>query len=326
MAHLALDNRHRAIVLGAIGVAILGPAAGAFFLRDGSVREKTNPPQQFARPSASATLAFVRGKEGVFADIYTAKGDGSQLRRLTRGPGFKYDPDWSPDGNRLLYRYEPPGRTTERPKRLGLVVMRANGTRPVDIATRAGVYSGPASWAPSGGMIAFSGGKPGDASSIFSIRADGSRLRHLTPTGREAQYPAWSPDGRKIAFTYVEGSGFSLYVMGANGTNTKRLTEGPQDNWPVWSPDSRQIAFSRADQIWVIDSDGSRARLVTKRGGAPLNWSPSTKLVFSCARRGGGVGVCAISPRGKGFKRLLGGADGGFPAWRPARPPVRVRS
>jgi Tol biopolymer transport system component len=325
MAHLVLDNRRRAIALGAIGVAILGAVAGAFFLRDGSARKETNPPPQFARPSASATMAFVRGEEGVSADIYTAKGDGSQLRRLTRGPGFKYDPDWSPDGNRLLYRYEPPGRATARPKRLGLVVMEADGTRAVDIATRAGVYAGPASWAPSGGMIAFSGGKPGDASSIFAIRADGSRLHRLTPQGREAQYPAWSPDGQKIAFTYYDGD-FSLYVMDADGANVRRLTEGPQDNWPVWSPDSRQLAFSRGDQIWVINPDGSKARFVTQRGGAPLNWSPSAKLVFSCPRRGGGGGVCAISPTGTGFERLLGGADGGFPAWRPRAFPIRVRS
>ena len=316
MGHLVLPAKRPAIVFGAL-LTLLGAALLALALgrepEGGSSRTGT----AFAPPIASGTLAFVRGKEGVAADIYVARADGSRRQRLTRGPGFKYDPDWSPDGQWLLYRYEPPGPTASRPSRLGLVVMRADGSGAVDLARRAGVYSGPASWAPGGDRIAFSGGQPGDSSSIYVVRRDGSHLTRLTPPGREAQYPAWSPDGRRIAFTYVETGGFSIYVMDATGTNVKRLTNGPEDNWPVWSPDSERIAFSRGEQtIWSMNPDGTDARLVTTRGGAPLNWSPAKKLVFSCTRSGVAES-CSISESGTGFRTLLSGAEGGFPAWRP---------
>lgn len=311
--------RRRSAVAGlALLIVALGTAAAAVLLWPGGGGNSQDA-SPFLVPKASDSLAFVRGKEGVSADIYVARSDGTHLRRVTRGPGFKIDPDWSPDGKWLLYRYESPGPAAERPERRGLVVMHGNGTGAVDIATRADVYAGPASWAPSGTRIVFSGGQPGEPPSIYSIDRDGSKLMRLTPPAREAQYPAWSPDGRKIAFTYVDpgGSGFSIYVMDAGGSNAKRLTDGPQDNWPVWSPDSRRIAFSRADSIWTMNADGSEAQLVTRSGGAPLNWSPAKDLVFSCARKDGSIGACAVSSEGTGFRRLLSGAHGGFPAWRP---------
>ena len=315
MGQLVLPAKRPAVFLGALLIALLSTALVVLVLgreTEGGSRTGT----AFAVPKASGQLVFVRGKEGVASDIYVARADGSRRQRLTRGPGFKYDPDWSPDGQWLLYRYEPPGPTARTPSPLGLVVMRADGIGAVDLAMRAGVYSGPASWGPSGDRIAFSGGRPGEASGIFVLRRDGSQLTRLTPPGREAQYPAWSPDGMRIAFTYVEG-GFSIYVMDATGANVKRLTNGPQDNWPVWSPDSRRIAFSRGEQsIWSMNPDGTDARLVTRRGGAPLNWSPAKNLVFACPRPGG-IGSCSISESGTGFTRLLSGTEGGFPAWRP---------
>lgn len=63
---------------------------------------------------ADATVAFVRGKQEKYSDV--ADVDGSNVCQLTRGPGFKYDPDWSPDGRRLLYRYEPPSGLARYPK------------------------------------------------------------------------------------------------------------------------------------------------------------------------------------------------------------------
>jgi Tol biopolymer transport system component len=317
VGQLVLRAKRPAILFGALLIALFGAAIVALMLgRETEGDSRTGP--EFAVPRASGTLAFVRGMEGVVSDIYVARADGSRRQQLTHGPGFRYDPDWSPDGQWLLYRYEPPGPTASKPSPLGLVVMRADGSGAVDVARRAGVYSGPASWSPSGDRIAFSGGRPGDPSAIFVVRRDGSQLTRLTPPGREAQYPAWSPDGRKIAFTYVEG-GFSIYVMDATGENVKRLTNGPQDNWPVWSPDSKRIAFSRGEQsIWSMNPDGTDARLVTRRGGAPLNWSPAENLVFSCPRPGG-IGSCSISESGTGFRTLLDGAEGGFPAWRPGR-------
>jgi len=86
----------------------------------------------------------------------------------------------------------------------------------------------------------------------------------------------------------------------------------------VWSPDTKQIAFNRAEGIWIIGAERGSARelKLTVRGGAPMNWAPAKWLIFACDRPGG-IGTCAQLLTGSRSQRLLGGAEGGFPAWRP---------
>ncbi|MFN2471679.1 MAG: TolB family protein [Gaiellaceae bacterium] len=120
-------------------------------------------------PSPTAgVVAFVRGKEERYSDIYAADVDGSKVRRLTRGPGFKYDPDWSPDGLRLLYRYEPPA-----------------GKRTVS-----GGLVAPMNWAPSKWLI-FACDRPGGIGTCAQF-STGRRTQRLLG-GAEGGFPAWRP-------------------------------------------------------------------------------------------------------------------------------------
>jgi Tol biopolymer transport system component len=78
--------------------------------------------------------------------------------------------------------------------------------------------------------------------------------------------PAWSPDGRQIAFRRGAGIDAEIYLMNADGTNERLLATGPgPDSDPTWSPDGGRIAFVSArpvddDQdrhVWVVGADGS---------------------------------------------------------------------
>ena len=140
----------------------------------------------------------------------------------------------------------------------------------VGIRPSQGPGSDPA-WSPDGQMIAFARLNPGPRSDfpaglgepIYVVKADGSRLRNLTPkpVGDYAD-PAWSPDGRKIAFVSKRDGNSEVYVMNANGKGQRNLTRNPAfDADPAWSPDGRKIAFaSNRDGnygVYVMNADGS---------------------------------------------------------------------
>ncbi len=94
--------------------------------------------------------------------------------------------------------------------------------------------------------IAFASNRAGNGMDIWVMNADGTRQRQLTPNGVDGFAPAWSPDGRRIAFIRVDSAfNTEVYVMNANGKGEQNLTSDPAlDFFPDWSPDGRRIAFS----------------------------------------------------------------------------------
>ncbi|MCI0700826.1 MAG: hypothetical protein L0241_07070 [Planctomycetia bacterium] len=105
-----------------------------------------------------------------------------------------------------------------------------------------------------------------------------------------SQEPAWSPDGKKLAYSYWSKEGWRVYVMNADGTGTQALTDEEGGRLTVWHPDGKQLAFIslryKGFRIYTIDADGKKVRdLFTYP--APLvvtipQWSPDGKtLVFA---------------------------------------------
>jgi TolB protein len=114
-----------------------------------------------------------------------------------------------------------------------------------------------------------------------------------TPAGLFFQIePAWSPDGQSIAFVSKRDGRSHVYVMRSDGTKTRRLTDGGEDDaHPAWSPDGRRIAFARGGEVWIVPAAGGAPHrlAIDLHGGAAADpaWSPDGKLLAYDFRRPG---------------------------------------
>jgi Tol biopolymer transport system component len=130
------------------------------------------------------------------------------------------------------------------------------------------------------GLIAFQADK-GSGAEIYTIKADGTRLRRLTHVDGEAINPDWSPDGSRIAFALNE---CRVAIMNADGTDRTVLpseTPGGCEADPSFTPDGSRLVYERYDPpkddaFWSMNLDGSDRRRITAPnvGGGDPNVSP----------------------------------------------------
>ena len=144
-----------------------------------------------------------------------------------------------------------------------------------------------------------------DPGSIWTVRPDGTGATRITRTTHGDTDPAWSPDGRRIAFIRAiadEQAQFAqdpheIFVVNADGTGLRRLTRNHvYDGEPTWSPDGRRIAFVRGGppilagpeirDIWVMRSDGSRQRSLGRTTTLEFwpAWGPRGRTIAYVAR------------------------------------------
>jgi dipeptidyl aminopeptidase/acylaminoacyl peptidase len=184
---------------------------------------------------------------------------------------------------------------------------------------------GEATWSAHGGALAYVASRHDRGpTTIYVIRRAGGRPVPLTPAGYDAWSPAWSPDGRRLAYAagrVVPGSfelaPDDLYVVAADGGRRIRLThDGADESSPSWSPDGRRLAYVRDGRVFVISADGTGARPLSAGRDSEPQWSPDGHWIAYVHGMLGAGELTVVHPDGTGI-RVLGGPGVDCPRWSP---------
>lgn len=163
---------------------------------------------------------------------------GAQLVQI---PTSGSQPDWSPDGEQLVFR-------TLYGKSIYTIDLRNKAE--TQLTYNVDDEWSPV-WSPDGQHIAFISDRNGQ-DDIYLIDADGSNERQLTDTPEQERDLAWSPAGQQLLYR----SGNSIFVIKADGSGQKLLVNGVDGGY-VQSPDGRRIAFVDNKTMYMMNTDGS---------------------------------------------------------------------
>lgn len=204
------------------------------------------------------------------AAIWVMKADGSGAHRVSRGVTLAGwgGPTWSPDGSKIAFVGKSPDG-----KALDIYVTGANGGGPTDLTKSGdGAASDYPRWSPDGTQIVFRHVFPNGWPTTWTMSPDGSGQK---PRFRGGSMYAWSPDGSKIAWVFSRGTHDEIEISSLDGTNVVEITKGSTYEEPSWSPDGRQLVLVRANQITILNTDGTGIKQLTKRSPGRYVEDPS---------------------------------------------------
>ena len=267
------------------------------------------------RGVAATQIAFVSDKTGN-KEVYLMEADGSHRRSVTDNGSVNLFPDWSPDGDMLVY-------TSLQSQGFDLfTVSRGRGRGKVLLAERAQKYRGV--WARDNGRIALTMHLNGNTD-LYSVKRSGRGLKRLTTARSIESSPTWSADGKQLAFVSDRSGSPQIYLKELKSGDERRLTfRGSYNAMPAWSPIGNWIVFSAQTgtnfDLYLIDPESGYTTplVVHPRSDEDPSWSPDgRKIVFSSSRRGRQE-LYQIDLDGRNERRVTGSfGNCTSPSWSP---------
>jgi len=169
-------------------------------------------------------VAFTSNRDGN-PEIYIVNRDGTGLRRLTNNQGIDVTPTWAPSGNQIAF-------TSDRAGTPQVYIMNADGTSPRRIA---GEWSDRATWSPAPfNEIAYAARSGGGYDIRVYNFASGETVQLTNGIGSN-ESPAFSPNGRHIAFTSTRAGKEQIFTIARDGKDLRQITKEGTNRYPNWS-------------------------------------------------------------------------------------------
>jgi TolB protein len=225
-------------------------------------------PQGFPRWSSQGKQVIFWSQVDNAVQLYAIDPDGKNQHPTARIPGRS--PVLSPDGRRVSYSEGPFASS-----RLWVAGIDGSGARMLTDGS-APVFIG--WWSPDGNRIAFARRNAEKVLQLWTMNDEGTDARQPARIAAEegqSEWPAWSPDGRRIALQVDKhassGTTGHIWIVDAQTGASKPIAAHKEpylDETPSWFPDGKRIAFQSNRtgrmEVWTMNDDGSEQRQITK--------------------------------------------------------------
>jgi Tol biopolymer transport system component len=298
-------------------------------------------PQLTSGPSSVAWAPD--SKEVVYSmagSLWRQKLDSKEAAQLTDGPGYDYQPDWSPDGRSIVY-------VSYQKDAMELWLLEVASGKTAQLTSTGAVNVEPR-WSPDGKRIVFVSTQFNKRFHIFRADVSAGKLENIVrltgetksdlPRYYYSQYdmeinPVWTRDGLEILFVsnrgHIHGTGGFWRMMAEPGAAAREI-HYEETNWkarPDFSPDGSRMVYSsylggQWHNLWLMPANGGDAFPISYHGCDETNvrWSPDGKFLASISNRSSNTEIVLTEAEG-GSERILSNEGR---KWLQPRAPISI--
>lgn len=273
----------------------------------------------------SGEIAYASDQGGK-PQIWIMKSDGSNSRQITNLVDGACQPDWSPDGARIVF-ISPCKERKDQYQGSGLFIANADGSGVSPLITVPGGDFEP-DWSPNGKSIAFTSLRDG-IPHIYIYDLQNNKVELISSPTSNDRHPEWSPDGSKIAFDTTRLGQTQVWIMSDKGKGAREFANlnNGASYMASWSPSGEIITFIQGTNLpWLTSKQyNNPAAPEVKLLDIRSLWNPSYSwdnfwLAFETVQDGN-LDIFRMTPSGANMTRLTTNPGADFnPAWRPFSP------